>query len=160
MIRLQDSNIILYLKRENINIDFKDSNDLEKYFEDLFKKLKSKIDIVGGFYLVHVFIDKYYGVVVEIKNEDFDYYYDQIDMQLLLKEVDFLYKIDDYLILPKSINKKISIYHYKNNYYLKIEEELNSKEMLELMEYSEIIYKTEDILRYGKKMKQNSHFML
>lgn len=158
-----DSNIILYLKKEELDdIDFKDSINLEKYFEKLFKKLKSVIILNGGFYFVHIFIDKYYGVVVEIENEDIeiDFYYDQVDMQLFIEEVDFLYKINDYFILSENILDKLSIYYYKNEYYIKIEEELDKKEILQIIEFCEIIYKTDDILRHGKKMKQNSQFML
>lgn len=158
-----DSNIVLYLKKEELNdIDFKDSVNLEKYFEKLFKKLKNIIILNGGFYFVHIFIDKYYGVVVEIENEDIevDFYYDQVDMQLFIEEVDFLYKINDYSILSKNILDKLSIYYYKNEYYIKIEEELDKKEILQIIEFCEIIYKTDDILRHGKKMKQNSQFML
>ena len=70
-----------YLKYKNIdNID-----KIEEYFKDIFLILRDNYNIlIRGFYNIDVYIDKRYGIILELKKEelDFDYYEDQIDMKI------------------------------------------------------------------------------
>ena len=148
---IKDNEMVVYLKDEEIkNIDFKDINKLEDYFRNLFIKLKKilKQDI-SGFYIINIYLDDYYGAVLEINKEESDYIFyldNQIEMKINIIETDFLYETEDIF------NNKCEYYLYKNKIYLKLKEKLDLKQMLYLIEHSKIIYDTENILLSSKKI--------
>lgn len=117
-------NTIIFLNKMIIeSIDFLDKEDAEDYFRQLFLKLKERYNIViNGYYILNLYIDEYYGMIIELKKEEmdyFDYYDNQIDMKIVINnEMNFLYEI----------------------------------EMGKILEYSTIIYneETNDIIKYSK----------
>jgi len=157
---IDDNNIIVFLNKFNIkDIDFKNRENIEKHFRNIFLKLKHiyKLDI-KGYYDIKIYIDKYYGAVLEIEQEDIEYidYFDsQIDMRVnVISDNEFLYKIDDIFIINKKIFKDIDIYTFKNEYYIKIKNELDNYYMAYVLENSNLIYNniTFDILKLGNKI--------
>lgn len=156
---IDDNNIIVFLNKFNIkNIDFSNRENIEKNFRNIFLKLKHiyKLDI-KGYYDIKIYTDKYYGAVLEIEHEDIEYidYFDsQIDMRVnVIKDNEFLYKIDDIFLNDRIINK-IDIYNFKEEYYIKIKKELNNYDMAYILENSNLIYDniTFDILKLGNKI--------
>ena len=146
--------LIIYLKKQLIDtIDFTKKNELEKYFKELFLKLKEYYNIkINGYYNINVYIDEFYGVVLELQKEELDYYdyFDnQVDMHILTEEVQFLYLIEDYFIINElNISK---LYYYKDKYYIlpNINTDYNY-----LLENSEVIYKnTKEIIKFGRVIK-------
>ena len=119
-----------YLKHKNYSIA-----KIEDSFKDIFKNLKYNYGIeINGYYDIDVYIDKSYGIVIEMKKEEFDLdYYDQVDMTITFHNEKFLYEVDDI-----SVNKKI--YKYKNKYYVD----------KYIPEHSKIIYKTDRMLKCAK----------
>ena len=81
---------MLKLKHNNIiNL-----NEIENYFDKV-------IDII-------VYIDKYYGIVLHLEKEEFDYYEyskNQVDMRLVTIHTDFMYEVDD---IPFDILNKVN----------------------------------------------------
>lgn len=98
----------LYINKEYKKID---KNNIYENIKDLFFEIEKIYEIeFNGFYLVTIYEDKYYGILIDIKKEDIDYYdyYDnQINMKIVFKETEFLYQIDDY-------------YYFNNQDYLDI----------------------------------------
>lgn len=146
--------LIIYLKKQLIDtIDFTKKNELEKYFKELFLKLKEYYNIkINGYYNINVYIDEFYGVVLELQKEELDYYdyFDnQVDMHILTEEVQFLYLIEDYFIINElNISK---LYYYKDKYYIlpNINTDYNY-----LLENSEVVYKnTKEIIKFGRVIK-------
>ena len=132
----------IYIKNKFIeNIDFENKEDIEKYLKKLFKTLNQKYKIIiEGFYNITIYIDKYYGIVIHLEKEEleyYEYYKNQVDMRLITVHTDFMYLVND---LPKSIINKIKLQIKDNNIYIKIINKLNDLEMMELMEFSEIVY--------------------
>ena len=132
----------IYIKRELIdNIDFNNKTDLEKYLKKLFKILKNKYDIViEGFYDINVYIDKYYGVIFHLEKDDieyYDYYKNQVDMRIITIDTEFLYLVED---IPFNLLNKINITIKDNKIYLKLKQDLNKLEMMELLEISRVVY--------------------
>lgn len=119
-----------YLKYKNYNI-----SKIEENFKQIFETLKYCYNIeINGFYDIDVYIDKNYGIIIEMKKEDIDFdFYDQVDMKISFHNQKFLYQIDD-------IKKYKKIYKYKNKFYT------NKYDI----EHSIPIYKTNDILKYAK----------
>lgn len=146
--------LIIYLKKQLIDtIDFTKKNELEKYFKELFLKLKEYYNIkINGYYNINVYIDEFYGVVLELQKEELDYYEyfdNQVDMHILTEEVQFLYLIEDYFIINElNISK---LYYYKDKYYIlpNINTDYNY-----LLENSEVVYKnTKEIIKFGRVIK-------
>ena len=58
-------------------------------------------------------------------------------MKLIITDSEFLYEVQD---IPYNLLNKVKIIADCNNIYLKIKEKLDTKEMMELMENSAVIY--------------------
>lgn len=157
----KDKIIKVYLNNIK-NINFKDTDELETYFKDLFFKLKRFLNkTFTGLYDIDIYLDQSYGAIIELKKEDIDYidyYENEIDMRIIVHEDKFLYKIKDIFEVDKNIIK--NMYFYKNNFYLELINSISDATKAKLMEMVEISYKTEDILRYGKKIGQTTQTML
>ena len=131
---VDDLNMIIYLQNDRIkNIDFSDKSDLQDYFKDLFVKLKNNYNInINGYYYINVYKDKYYGCILEMKKEELDYmeYLDgQVDMNIVIDTNDtFLYEMNDYFNIDKSLINSVNVYKY------------NNIKMGKLLEFSNIIY--------------------
>lgn len=119
-----------YLKYKNYNI-----SKIEENFKQIFETLKYCYNIeINGFYDIDVYIDKNYGIIIEMKKEDIDFdFYDQVDMKISFHNQKFLYQIED-------IKRNKKIYKYKNKFYT------NKYDI----ECSIPIYKTNDIFKYAK----------
>ena len=146
----KDNKIIVFLYKR---INFKQIN-LENYFKKLFIKFKEDYHIeLNGYYSINIYIDKFYGSVIEIENEDLDYYnyFNQIDMEVKLNDNVFLYEID-YEYLNKSIINNSNIYKLKDKLYIQVKD---NNILNKILEYSNIIYgeKIKYILRNSKKVK-------
>lgn len=144
-----DDKIILYIKKDIIgDLNFENLDDLEDYFKDLILNLKNVYNInISGFYNISVYIDEIYGMVLELVNEEIDYYINtsQIEMRIIPEHTTFLYELDDPVMILNS-----SLYQYKDRYYLKINNNISYSDYLYVLENSKIVYtKTEDIFKYG-----------
>lgn len=151
---IDENNIIVFLNNNKLN--YKDQ--LEKQLKELFNKLKDiyKLNIYG-YYNIRIYIDKYYGSIIDINKEDIeyvDYNQDEIDMRIEIQKTNFLYKINNYY----NLNIDSIIYKYNNNYYLKLEKEINNYNLGKLLELSEIIYNnTDTIIKYGNILQNQTY---
>ena len=139
---LDSLNIVIYLKKEILdNNNFKEKEEIEKYLKKLFKILNNKYEInIEGFYNIDIYIDKFYGVVLHLEKEDFDYFdyfKNQVDMKITVINTSFLYEVDD---IPYDILDKFNVIVKNNNIYLEIKEELSVLEKMILLENSKLIY--------------------
>ncbi len=145
----KDNKIIVFLNKK---INFKQIN-LEKYFTKLFTKFKEYYHLeLNGCYNINIYTDEFYGSVIEIENEELDYYnyFNQIDMEIKLNNNIFLYEID-YEYLSKNIINNSNIYKLKDKIYLQLK---NNKDLNKILEYANIVYgkKIKYVLKYGKKV--------
>ena len=145
-----NNKIIIYLNKKLILENAK----LESYFKKLFLKIKDKYNIkIIGYYNINVYNDKNYGSIIEMENQDLDYYnyFNQIDMEIKINKNNFLYQID-YEYLTKELLSKVNVYKYNEKLYLKI---LDSNIINKILEFSKVIYGEEinKILKKGKKVK-------
>ena len=143
----------LYLKELNFDV----REDLEDYFKELFLKLKKYYMInISGYYNIDVYIDNDYGLVINLNKENieyYDYFDNQIDMRISLKDSKFLYGIDDPLSLPAFAEG--NIYIYKDKYYVDFNDIIDNVTMMYLLEFSDIIFDEQiDIIRRSQKLKR------
>lgn len=158
---IDEDNIIVFLNNFNIkNINFDIKENIEKNFRKIFLKLKHIYGLnIQGYYNINIYIDKIYGAVLEIEHEDieyFDYFDNKVDMRVnVISNIKFLYKIKDILDLDKKILKKVTIYNFKNEYYLLLKKEISIYEIGYILEMTNLIYDgiVDDILKLGNKIK-------
>lgn len=142
-----NNHFIIYLMKNIIKkVDFNNKDDVEKYFQKLFKRLKKYYHIdIQGYYSIKMYLDKYYGIVLDIQKEDIDYYdylTNTVDMKVTTIETSFMYEIKDLNIVQK-LKSSVRVYKYHNKLYIQLIELLNEQEMMMLMENSLIIYNNE-----------------
>lgn len=143
-IELFEDTYVIYIKKASVDVAFEDKEQLEIYFKRLFKKLKNIYNLeITGYYNIKVYIDDYYGIVLEIKKEEFEYYDyldNQVDMRISMINTNFLYEVDDIIL-----KDKVNIYRRQDHLYLGIKTQLSDKDMSYLTEFSRVIYNTEKI---------------
>lgn len=141
-----DINMIIFLNKIYLNqIDFEDKEKLEIYFRKLLKTLKEFYKInINGYYEINVYVDNNYGVILELKKEEieyFNYYEDEVDMQLIVHNTVFLYEIEDYFWIEKELKNKILLYKYNKKIYMVINHNINDILLGKIIENSNLKYK-------------------
>ena len=139
---LYGKNIIIYINKNIIkNIDLNDKEKIER----LIKKINQKYNIeLCGYYNALIYVDKTYGLIIEIIKEELeymDYFNNDLEINIEIIEDSFLYKIEDIYSAQKLLDKTI-IRKYKDNLYL----ETKNVENIELgiiIENSKITYGNE-----------------
>jgi len=137
---VSDDNIIVFLsKKQTKNISFNDKDVSNQFLAQLILKLKKsyKVDLCG-YYSVIIHLDDNYGAIIEFEKEKleyFDYYEDQVDLDVKLKEEKFVYEIDDF----NYFDFKYKYIKIKDKIYL-ILDKISEIEMGKILEYSKIIY--------------------
>ena len=143
-----DNKIILYLKKDiTQNINFKDLDAIEKHFKELVIKLNDIYSIkIEGFYNIKVYLDDIYGAVLEIEQENIDYYTtDEVEMRISLLYETFLYEVDNIIKFDN-----INVIKKGSKYYLNVHNNIRLKDYLFILENSKLIYKnTSNIINYG-----------
>lgn len=145
-----------YLKNSNFDI----KKDLESYFKSLFSKLKKYYNInISGYYNIDIYIDDNYGLVMNLKKEEieyYDYFDNQIDMRIALKNNKFLYNVIDPFLNNDLLGSNNIVYLYNGKYYIDIMDNINAEVMMKLVEFSNIIFDEEvDDIRKSKKISLN-----
>ena len=160
----QDENCMtIFLNKyyiRDLNFDIK--HDLESYFKNLFLKLKRYYDInISGYYNIDVYVDDNYGLIMNLSKEDieyYDYFDNQIDMRITIKNNKFLYCVGDPFIF--NIKSDYLIYWFKNKYYIDLTNNINEFDIINLMEYADIIYNEEiDNIRNSKIIQSNKNVL-
>ena len=123
-----NNKIVIYIY--NKQLLKKEIKDLVEYILDILDKYYS-YEIYDSYY-IKIYINKYYGVILELYKDDID---KKITLRII-KDALFLYKIDD----PINYLKE-DIYYYNNEFYLNIKKEnINILENTNLI-YGDIVYK-------------------
>ena len=144
--------LIIYLFNNQYNIKLNKEDNLEKYLKKIFLKLKKYYGInIEGYYEVNIYIDNKYGIILKLKQHDFDYYNyssNQVDMKIKLFYKKFWFLVDSFNF---DLNK-YDAYKYKDNIYLYPKYKLTKKEFAYLIENSIIIYDNDEILNHARKI--------
>lgn len=139
IITMDLDSIILYLSDMDFSLE-ENIDVLEEKFRDIFLHLKGLYDIdIEGYYRIDIYKDKYYGVIVEIKKEEFEYFdcFDnQVDMRISIHDDFILYEFDDFFSVPESLIKKMKFYIYHDKVYGKLNDLVSEIDGSKLHEYS------------------------
>lgn len=121
--------VVIYLINKKVKLDVESIKDLLfDVFDTLTKDYDFKLD---SSYMINIYINYIYGIVVELLKTNIDYDDDTINIKLsIMDDKLFLYEIDDPLTYLNN-----EIYFYDNKYYL------NIKDIdIKLLEYASVIY--------------------
>ena len=131
---LSDKIIVYLLDNKKYNED----SDIKKMLIKVFDNLEKYYDITfTSDYNLDLYINRYYGMILEIKENE-DFIYDKIvNLKLnVLRDTLFLYEVDDPL---EYINYEI--YYYNDKFYVNAKrEDINLIENSNLV-YGDIVYK-------------------
>lgn len=134
-----------YIKEKELETD----EDLEEYFKSFFLTLKNHYHIsMEGFYIIQVYQDPFYGMVLQITKEDFDYFdLEVVDMRIRIKKVDFLYRFHEEDGIQK-LSTFGDLYKDQDQIYLKITKPLDLYQLGMIEEFTTLIYQdTDQILK-------------
>ncbi len=134
--------IIIYLNTTYTHtLNFDDKENIHNFLKQFFKKLNKKYNLeLDGYYNITLYTDKYYGVIIEVTKEEleyFDYFTNQIEMNIKVVQDTFLYQINN---IRTNFKEKMNMYKVYDKIYLKAKVPLTSIEMGALLETSKIIY--------------------
>ena len=134
-VEMLSNTIIVYLLD---NKKYNEYSDIKKILINVFDNLKKYYNITfTSDYNLELYINRYYGMILEItENEDF-IYDDIVNLKLnVLRDTLFLYEVDDPL---EYINYEI--YYYNDKFYVNAKrEDINLIENSNLV-YGDIVYK-------------------
>lgn len=153
---LNENCFMIYLNKFYLKeAQFGNKIDLELYFKSFFLTLKKYYGInMEGFYTIDVYKDKFYGMILKVKKEDFDYFdEDTIDMKLRVKETSLLYEIQEE-VFPKKLMTCGNFFKDKTKLYYKLEKEVSAYDLGLLEEYTKIKIDTSYILEHAKKISK------
>lgn len=134
-VEMLSNTIIVYLLD---NKKYNEDSDIKKILINVFDNLEKYYNITfTSDYNLELYINRYYGMILEItENEDF-IYDDIVNLKLnVLRDTLFLYEVDDPL---EYINYEI--YYYNDKFYVNAKkEDINLIENSNLV-YGDIVYK-------------------
>jgi hypothetical protein len=134
-VEMLSNTIIVYLLD---NKKYNEDSDIKKILINVFDNLEKYYNITfTSDYNLELYINRYYGMILEIKeNEDF-IYDDIVNLKLnVLRDTLFLYEVDDPL---EYINYEI--YYYNDKFYVNAKrKDINLIENSNLV-YGDIVYK-------------------
>lgn len=117
------------------DFDINNNSELGKYIKKIILKIRKIYNIVlEGFYEVHVYILKYLGLIVEIKNID-KYVSKTIDLKIIVHNDDEIYlKIDDYELIDNYDDLK-----YLDNYFYFNIDNLKKEDIFKIIEHYKVV---------------------
>ena len=131
-----------------------DHNEIKEFVQSLFDKILKKYKLCGNI-IFNIFLDKLYGMIIEIKKESDLLIKNLVDIKIKFNlNVSFLYEIDYFYLIDNNVVNQ-NIYYYNDKFYLEIINDIKEEEYLKLLDNSLIIYndKINDIIDYGIKLK-------
>ncbi len=148
--------VSLYMNKIYIkNLDFSDKIFLESYLKNTLKILDNKYNLkFDGYYDVNLYIDQNYGVIIDVikeRLEYFDYFSNQIQLNINVIEDCFLYELLD---IPFHFMDNLKFYKFFDKIYVKIKGQIDNFLVGNLFELSKVIYGEEKnkILNFLKKV--------
>lgn len=145
ILTMDENGITLFLSDMKVSFE-DDMEELEENLRTIFLHLKDVYNLdMQGYYVVDIYIDACYGVVVEIEKEDLDYfeYFDnQVDMRISIhNDTMILYEFIDIFSIPDMLLSNLDIYMYHDAFYAKLKKSLSPVQSALMLEhYHSIVY--------------------
>ena len=120
-------------------INIYDHDNVEEFVKDIFNKSLKKYNLTGRI-LFNIYVDKLYGMIIEIKKKG-DLIIDKlIDIKIKFNlNISFLYEVDYFYLVDNNIDNQ-NVYFYNDKFYLEIINDINDNDYIRLLDNSIIIY--------------------
>lgn len=133
---------ILKVFNKYAGFDIYDHDNIEEFIKEIFNKSLKKHNLTGNI-LFNFYIDKLYGMIIEIKKESNLIIKEVIDIKIKFNlNISFLYEVDYFYLIENNIVNQ-NIYYYNDKFYLEIINDMEEKDYLKLLDNSLIIYNGE-----------------
>ena len=135
------------------NLDIYNHDEIKYFIQNLFNNILNKYKIYGEI-IFNIFIDKLYGMIIEIKKEKDLVIKNLIDIDIKFNlNISFLYEVDYFYLIENNITNQ-TIYYYNDKFYLEIINDIKDEDYIKLLDNSLIIYndKINDIINNGIKL--------
>lgn len=157
IITMDLDSIVLFLSDMDFSLE-ENIDNLEEQFRDIFLYLKNSYNVdIEGYYKIDIYKNKYYGMIVEMEKEEFEYFEyldNQVDMRISIHEELILYEFEDIFSVPHSLVEKMCFYTYHDKIYGEVKDFLSNIEGAYLQEYIySIVYGS--ITKYISQKKNN-----
>ena len=132
------------------NFDIYDHEDIKEMVSSVFNKVLNKYNLCGEI-LFNIYVDKLYGLIIEVNKIDDLLVKDVIDLKIKFNlNISFLYEVDYFYLVDNNIDNQ-NIYYYKDKFYLEIINDMDKNDYLKLLDNSSIIYddKINDVIDNG-----------
>ncbi len=140
--------IIKVPKWEIGDVNIFDREEIEKFIKGIVVGILKKKRIRGLVFL-NIYMDNWYGMVMEFESSDISFDDDEIDMKISFNIMDsFLYEFDYFMLKEMGITGQV-VYYSDNKFYLCITNEIDEEDYLRILESSNIVYKDRDIMEKG-----------
>ena len=128
-VEMLSDKIIVYLFDNNT---YNKNSDIKMMLVNVFNDLNKYYDInFFGSYSLELYINKYYGMILEIENNENETDDDIVNLKLnILRDTLFLYEVEDQLEYLK-----YEVYYYEDKFYVNVK-----KLDINLIENSSLIY--------------------
>lgn len=128
-VEMLSDKIIVYLFDNNT---YNKNSDIKMMLVNVFNDLNKYYDInFFGSYSLELYINKYYGMILEIENNENETDDDIVNLKLnILRDTLFLYEVEDPLEYLK-----YEVYYYEDKFYVNVK-----KLDINLIENSSLIY--------------------
>lgn len=126
-------------------IDIYNTKELEELTKKIITKI-SKNNKLQNYIHLEIYPNKNYGTIIKIShyNAPFINKKEKTVKITINTESIFLYKIDYFNIKNKLHQTKI--YYYKNKFYIELDNQISTKDYLNILESSEIIYENTNLI--------------
>jgi len=147
----KDSYIIKVFNYDNF--DIYDHEDIKEMVSNVFNKVLNKYNLCGEI-LFNIYVDKLYGLIIEVNKIDDLLVKDVIDLKIKFNlNISFLYEVDYFYLVDNNITNQ-NVYYYKDKFYLETVNDIDNIDYLKLLDNSSIIYddKINDIIDNGIRL--------
>jgi len=134
-------------------LDIYNHDEIKDFVQDLFNKILNKYKLCGEI-VFNIFIDRLYGMIIEIKKERDLIVKNLIDIDIKFNlNISFLYEVDYFYLIENNISNQ-NIYYYDDKFYLEIVNDIDEEDYFKLLNNSLVIYndKINEIINNGIKL--------
>jgi len=150
---IDKDNYILKVYNYYNGVDIYDLDNIEDFVKDIFNRSLKKYNLSGRI-LFNVYVDRFYGMIIEIKKENNLIIDKLIDIKIKFNlNISFLYEVDYFYLIDNNIVNQY-VYYYNDKFYLEIINDIKENDYTQLLENCLVIYDDEinNIINNGIKL--------
>lgn len=148
-----DNDFLILKIFSNDKFDIYDHGEIKEFIKSLFDNILNKYSLSGNI-IFNVFIDRLYGMIIEIKKESDIIIKKMVDIKIKFNlNISFLYEVDYFYLIENNIINQ-NIYYYNDKFYLEIINDIKENAYIKLLENCLVIYDDEinNIINNGIKL--------